>query len=186
MQGEREPCGAEDDNLPGLAGAPPETGGVGGDDSRYLAYLIFAGLAILLCTIVLVAVTSLGGDDEAAPAASERAAQRRDLPVYWTVRRGDTYVRIAQKTGLSVDDLQTFNPYVDPATIRPGQRLKLRKNVPKPKPKPLGPKWVTVRAGDSFGSVAAKTGKSITRLQRLNPKLKPTELQPGDRIRLRR
>lgn len=171
--------------MPGQAAAPGESSGVGDDSRRYLAYLLLAGLALLFCTIVLVTISSLRAGDESAGAAGERQARLRDLPVYWTVRRGDTYVRIAQRTGLTVDELQTFNPYVDPATIRPGQRLKLRMKVPPPKPEPLGPRWVTVRTGDSFGSVAAKTGKSITRLQQLNPKLKPTKLQPGDRMRLR-
>ncbi len=169
--------------MSGPAGAPAGSSGVD-DDRRLRAYLIFGGLALLFLAIVVVAVSS-GADDEAASAASEQRAERRDLPVYWKVRRGDTYVRIAQKTGLTVDELETFNPDVDPSAIQPGQRLKLRKNVPKPKPKPLGPKYATVRTGDSFGSIAAKTGKSITRLRRLNPKLKPKSLQPGDRLRLR-
>lgn len=171
--------------MAGAGGQPAGPSGVEPDDRRYLAYLILGGLAILLCTIVVVAVASLGGEDESASASSERQAVRRDLPVHWKVRKGDTYIRIAKKTGLTVDDLETFNPKIDPGRIQPGQRLKLRENVPKPKPKPVGPKWVTLRAGDSFGSIAAKTGKSITRLQRLNPKLKPTKLQPGDRVRLR-
>jgi len=171
--------------MPGLAGAPDRNGGVGDDDRRHLAYLILGALAILFCTIIVVAITSLGGDDEGASAAAERLAQRNDLPVYWTVKRGDTYVLIAHKTGLTVDELETFNPKIDPSAIQPGQRLKLRAKVPPPKPKPLGPKWVTVRTGDSFGSIAADTGKPIGRLQRLNPKLKPAELQPGDRVRLR-
>jgi LysM repeat protein len=171
--------------MSGLPGAPDGTGGVGDDDRRYLAYLILGGLAILFCSIVIVAITSFGGDDERASAAAERRAQLNDLPVYWTVKSGDTYVLIAQKTGLTVDELETFNPTIDPSAIVPGQRLKLRLKVPPPKPKPLGPRWVTVRTGDSFGSIAADTGKPIGRLLRLNPKLKPTELQPGDRVRLR-
>ena len=171
--------------MAGVAGAQRGPNGVEPDDRRYLAYVIFGALALLFVVIIYVAVTSLGDDDEDARAGSDRAALQRKLPVYWTVRRGDTYVRIAQKTGLTVDELETFNPYVDPSTIQPGQRVKLRAKVPPPKPKPLGPKWVTVRTGDSFGSIAAKTGKPIGRLQRINPKLKPTELQPGDRVRLR-
>ena len=148
-------------------------------------YLVFIGLALLFAVTVAVIVTTLGGSDNAATATPDHAALERNLPVYWTVHSGDTYERIAAKTGLSVGDLETYNPYVDPATIQPGQRLKLRAKVPPPKPKPKGPKYATVHTGDSFGSIAAKTGKSIYRLQKLNPKLKPTTLQPGDRVRLR-
>jgi LysM repeat protein len=171
--------------LAGTVGAQAGTGGVDPDDRRYLAYVIFGGLALLFVAIVFVVVTSFTGRDDSASAGSDRAALQRKLPVYWTVHRGDTYVRIAQKTGLTIDELETFNPYVDPSTIVPGQRLKLRAKVPPPKPKPLGPKYFTLHSGDSFGSVAAKTGKDIAKLMRLNPKLKPTQLQPGDRIRLR-
>lgn len=171
--------------MPRAVGAHAGPSGVEPDDRRYIAYLILGGMLVLLLVIIVVGVTAHGGDDDDAKARSDRAAKVSKLPVYWTVRRGDTYVRIAQRTGLTVTELETFNPYVDPATIQPGQRLKLRLKVPPRKPKPLGPKYFTVRSGDSYGSIAAKTGKNITRLQRLNPKLKATQLQPGDRVRLR-
>lgn len=163
-------------------------GGIDPGDRRYLAYLILGGLAALFCTIVIIAVivvVSSTGGGGSADASAQRQSARSDLPAYWKVRRGDTYTRIAKRTGLTVDDLETFNPKVDPARLRPGQRLKLRKNVPRPRRRPTGPKWVTLRAGDSFGSVAAETGRSISRLQQLNPKLEPTKLQPGDRVRVR-
>lgn len=171
--------------MAGAARAQSGSGGVDPDDRRYTAYLIFGAMVLLLLVIIVVAVTSYGGEDEDARATSDRAAQVRKLPVYWTVRRGDTYDRIAQRTGLSIGDLETFNPTVDPSTIQPGQRLKLRARVPRPKAKRLGPKYFTVRSGDSYGSIAAKTGKDITRLQQLNPTLKAAALQPGDRVRLR-
>ena len=83
-------------------------------------------------------------------------------------------------------ELEAFNPNVDPVGISPGQRLKLRLHVPAPRAKPLGPMFWTVRAGQSFGSIAAKTRINITKLEQLNPRLKPSALQPGDRVRLRR
>lgn len=156
--------------------------GVGHDDPGVAQYVIPAGLAALFVAMIVVVVTSLGGS---GPASAGDAAIRR-LPPYWTVRRGDTYSEIAEKTGLSVDQLETFNPYANPATIVPGQRLKLRLHPPPPPPKRKGPKFWTVRSGDSFGSIAAKTGHRIDNLQQLNPRLKPTTLQPGDRMRLRR
>ena len=75
---------------------------------------------------------------------------------------------------------------VNPAAIRPGQRLKLHLKVPKAKPKALGPRFHTVRTGETYASIAAKTGHSLTRLQQLNPKLKATALRPGARLRLRK
>jgi LysM repeat protein len=104
---------------------------------------------------------------------------------YWTVRRGDTYAQIAKKTGLTIDQLQAFNPRTDPRGLLPGQRVKLWLHPPPPRPKPLPRFWI-VRRGQSFGLIAAKTGIKLVRLKRLNPELKPTTLQPGDRLRLRR
>jgi LysM repeat protein len=62
----------------------------------------------------------------------------------------------------------------------------------KPQPKQAPPAHVrrtprlyTVRAGDTFATIAAATGVSVARLQQLNPKVEPTSLFIGDRIRLR-
>jgi len=166
--------------------APRSASGGVDDDRTNVVYLVVLGLAVLLVAIVVVAATTLTGAESATSADQARAAKLAKLPVYWKVHTGDTYVRIARKTGLTVEELETFNPRVNPGAIRPGQKLKLRLKVPKPKPKPPGPRFHTLRSGESFGSVAAKTGRSIDRLQQLNPKLKPTALQPGDRVRLRK
>ena len=174
--------------MSGLYGAPGDGSG-GEDDHGYVAYLVMGGVGIVVCAIVVVcamvvlAVTSAGDHD--VRATEKRAAALRKLPDYWTVRRGDTYGLIAARTGLTVDELQTFNPRVNPSVIKPGRRLKLRATVAPPAPTPPGPKWVTVHTGDSLSSIAAKRGKTVARLQRLNPKLRPTALQPGDRVRLR-
>jgi hypothetical protein len=42
-----------------------------------------------------------------------------------------------------------------------------------------------VRAGDTLATIAAATGVSLERLERLNPNAEPTSLFIGDRIRLR-
>jgi LysM repeat protein len=148
-----------------------------------MRYVLPACVAALAVAMLVAIVTTLTGSD---PAQSAGDSALRHLPPYWTVHQGDSYSVIAEKTGLSVDQLETFNPYTNPQTIRPGQRLKLRLHVPPPKPKPKGPMFWTVRTGQSFGYIAAKTGHSIDRLRKLNPRLKPTALQPGDRMRLRR
>ena len=47
------------------------------------------------------------------------------------------------------------------------------------------PRYYHVRPGDTLAGVAAKTGVPVTRLLELNPKLVPTALFLGQRIRLR-
>jgi LysM repeat protein len=137
---------------------------------------------LLVATVATIAVT-LAGSGPAASSTLPRARPTR--AAYWTVHRGQTYLEIAARTGLTVDELETFNPYTDPNTITPGQRLKLRLHVPPPPPKRKGPRFWTIRSGQSLSSIGATTGHSIVRLQHLNPKLKAAALRPGDRIRLR-
>lgn len=151
-------------------------------NEQRLAFLLFGTLAALVVVTVVLVAGSVGGTDQSK--ASSAAAPK--LPPYWTVHSGDSYSHIAAETGLTVDELETFNPYVNPSTLIPGQRLKLRKHVPPPPPKPKGPRFWTVRTGQTLSLVAGRTGRSAVRLQELNPKLKPDSMQPGDRIRLRR
>ena len=169
-----------------LHGADPRAQGVHHDDPVDPRYVIPAILALLVVAFIVAVVISLGGGGGGGAARVATAPGKPGLAPWYTVRAGENYTTIADKTGLTIDQLETFNPYTDPATLRPGQRLALRLNPPLPKPKPKGPKFHTVRTGESFGSIAAKTHHSIANLQRLNPKLHPTALQPGDRMRLRR
>jgi LysM repeat protein len=165
-----------------LHGADPRAGGVHHDDPLDPRYVIPAILALLVVALIIAVVISFGGGGGGTQRVAT-APGKPGLAPWYTVREGENYTQIAQK-GLTVDQLETFNPYTDPATLAPGQRLALRMNPPLPKRKPKGPKFHTVRSGESFGSIAAKTHHSITNLQRLNPKLHPTALQPGDRMRL--
>jgi len=44
--------------------------------------------------------------------------------------------------------------------------------------------WV-VKAGDTFAVISTATGVSITRIQKLNPRLSSTSLYIGERVRIR-
>jgi LysM repeat protein len=159
----------------------PATGHRGGV-SRYLAPIVLAIAAVAVIAVVLSAPDQAGHGT--AGVGASHATVRRPPP-YWIVRPGDTLMGIAAKTGVSVAQLQAFNPDVDPLGLVPGQRLKLWLHPPKPSPAPvpLGPLYWTVQPGQSFGSIAATTGINILTLEQLNPELKT--LWPGDRVRLR-
>jgi LysM repeat protein len=161
----------------------PATGPRGGV-SRYLAPLVLAVAAAAVIAVVLSAPDQFGHGRGGARAS--HAAVRRPPP-YWIVQPGDTLMGIAARTGVSVAQLEAFNPDVDPLGLVPGQRLKLWLHPPKPSPAPvpLGPLYWTVGPGESFGSIAAKTGINILTLEQLNPGLKSTTFWPGDRVRLR-
>ena len=47
------------------------------------------------------------------------------------------------------------------------------------------PRVYIVRAGDTLASIAGKTGVGTSRILRLNPKLQPTSLFLGEKVRLR-
>lgn len=164
----------------------------GGEALERLNRLLLAaiGFVVLLVAIVLVAVTAVTGAEPSAGAEPPAGAEQKEArssskgPSSYTVRKGDSYGSIAQKVGLKVEDLEKFNPYVNPATIRPGQRLKLRATPPKVRKR--GPIFHKVRKGDSFGSIAFRWDTSVPRLKRLNPKFEDTPMKPGDNVRLRR
>lgn len=160
------------------APAPPRRGRIG----RFLALVTLAAVTAAVVLVILHAPRTTGGQRPAA----RPGARLRHVPPYWHVRPGDTYAEISRKTGLTVAELQAFNPDITPDSLIPGERLNLWRHPPKPRRKPPGPRFWTVGAGQSFGSIAAKTKINITRLEQLNPHLKPNSLQPGDRVRLRR
>jgi LysM repeat protein len=49
-----------------------------------------------------------------------------------------------------------------------------------------GPRTYTVKSGDTASGIALKTGVSLSQLRKLNPRLDPAALVPGQRLRLRR
>jgi Tfp pilus assembly protein FimV len=51
-------------------------------------------------------------------------------------------------------------------------------------PPPARHRVYTVRAGDTLSAIAARSGVSLARIMVLNPKLQPTTLFIGEKIRL--
>lgn len=143
-------------------------------------------LAILIAAVLVVVVEVPGASNSRGQPAPHAATRR--LPPYWIVRPGDTLSQISTRTGLTIAQLEAFNPQADPAAIVPGERLNLWRNPPGShrRPKPLGPQFWTVHPGESLGSIAASTHVDIVKLEQLNPTLAPpATLQPGDRVKLR-
>lgn len=56
------------------------------------------------------------------PARTDRRPAARRV---YVVKPGDTLSVIAEKTGVSLDDITSRNPDVDPNALQTGQRLKL-------------------------------------------------------------
>jgi LysM repeat protein len=73
--------------------------------------------------------TSIQQTTNGAPTATvgngKSPAKKRSRRVY-VVKSGDLLSTVAEKTGLTVDELQELNPDLDPQALQVGQRLKLR------------------------------------------------------------
>jgi spore germination protein YaaH len=93
-----------------------------------------------------------------------------------------------------------WRPWVGPAlfliaaTIAIGLvRAELRTHTAAPKPRahhqavaqPRAKAFYAVHAGDTLGSIAAKTHVSVATLQHLNPNVQPTALFLGEKLRIR-
>lgn len=139
----------------------------------------------MLAAVVLIFTIGPNHSSEHTNGGRTPPAPARRLAPFWIVHPGDTYGAISARTGLTVSQLEALNPNVDPQALVPGERLDLWRHPPRSHPRPTGSRFWTVRPGDSFGSIATKTGINLGKLEQLNPQLKPTALQPGNRVRLR-
>jgi LysM repeat protein len=90
-------------------------------------------LALLAAAVAVVVVvqasrsspsSSTSSATRTAVTQSVRHVRRAARPAY-VVKAGDTLTVIADKTGVSLDELQQLNPDVDPNALQTGQRLKL-------------------------------------------------------------
>jgi LysM repeat protein len=107
----------------------------GRSPARFLAPLALVAVAIALFMVVSSSVndssdsgTSSGQNSGNRPAASATAEGKRQKkgPRRYTVKPGDTPSSIAEKTGVPLDEILRLNPDLDPQTLAPGQRIKLR------------------------------------------------------------
>ena len=105
---------------------------------RRSAARLLAPLALLLAVAAVLVVVQASmnsddsGDDGPQQTTTERGATtettQRPRPVRptYTVKLNDTLVLISEKTGVSVEEIETLNPDLDPQNLIVGQKIKLR------------------------------------------------------------
>ena len=92
---------------------------------------VAAIVALIVALILLVWVISSstgGGSDENGGGGGkvERQKGQRSKRKVYVVKPGDSLSTIADKLGVSVEELQRLNPGIDPQALRSGERVKLR------------------------------------------------------------
>ena len=98
--------------------------------ARFLAPLALVAFGVALFMIVQSSQT--GSDETESPnratgaQPTATAEPQRRGPRRYRVKEGDTPSSIAEKTGIPLEDILRLNPDLDPQTLRPGQRIRLR------------------------------------------------------------
>ncbi len=103
----------------------------------------------------------------------------------YTVVRGDTLYKIANRFGLPLADLLAANPQItNPWLIYPGQVITIPGNTGGI-PDTGQPAYYTVQRGDTLRIIADKYGTTWQRLAALNPQIwNPNIIYPGQVIRV--
>jgi LysM repeat protein len=100
-----------------------------------LAPIALVGVAVAVAVVIANSDVAGGGDDNGGEATQTQATDTetsttgrpgRRLRRNYTVRPGDSFGSIAERFGVSVDQLEQLNPEVDPQALVVGQRIKLR------------------------------------------------------------
>ncbi len=147
--------------------------------------------------IAWVVVAVIVGTVQAAAPAPHADRQPSCQGRWYRIQQGDSWSKLSQRTGVSVAALKAANPSLaqqPQGWLLVGQQLCLPSGslgptvVPTNTPSPDDGDgiWVTVRRGDSWAVLAARTGVSVAALQAANAQtMRPNQvLRPGDRIRV--
>ncbi len=100
---------------------------------------------------------------------------------FYTIRSGDTLFAISRRFNVSLDDLLEANPGIDPERLMIGQVICIPLAVPPPEC-PANTEPYTIRAGDTFFSLARRFNITLEALIAANPDVNPDALLVGQVI----
>ncbi|MEA1986230.1 MAG: LysM peptidoglycan-binding domain-containing protein [Candidatus Marinimicrobia bacterium] len=100
--------------------------------------------------------------------------------IYYTVKKGDNLGGIAEQYNTRASEIRKWNNFSYGKTIYPGQKIAIYIH----QNSDSSGKYYTVRRGDSLDRISKKTNVSVSKLKKLNPKINPAKIYPGDKIRI--
>ena len=107
----------------------------GRSPARFLAPLALVAVVIALFVVIGSSNNDSGtsggsrGQSNSSQKQSSKGSsgkKQRKSPRRYTVKSGDTPSSIAEKTGVPLEQILSLNPNLDPQTLSPGQRIRLR------------------------------------------------------------
>lgn len=105
-----------------------------------------------------------------------------------TVGEGETFSQIVVKYRTTTVKILKQNPGLEPAKIRPGQKIKVPTTIYKrsgtANENPNGT-YHTIVSGDVLGKIAEAYGTTISKIMELNEGLDPDKIRIGQRIRVK-
>ncbi len=103
---------------------------------------------------------------------------------WYTVKKGDTMYKIAQKNNISLNALIAANPQIqNPALIFPGQEICIPTGGGGGGTGTGGCTWYTVKKGDTMYKIAQSNNISLNALIAANPQIQnPALIHPGQKV----
>src|SRR5262245_35255498 len=107
----------------------------GRSPARFIAPLALVAVAIALFMVLNSSLNESGGNGApgqtsgngpSATATPDGGKKERKGPRRYRVKAGDTPTSISDKTGVPLEEILRLNPDLDPQTLSPGERIKLR------------------------------------------------------------
>jgi LysM repeat protein len=106
---------------------------VGRNPARFLAPIALIAFAFALYSVMKGDSTPAGEDSgnrtsqeaTATPTATAKKKKSSKKRKTYTVKAGDTASGIAEKNNIDLETLMELNPELDPATLSPGQKIKI-------------------------------------------------------------
>lgn len=126
----------------------------------------------VVAVAMLVASSARADEDQAAGTPGGRPAlEVTEEGRVYTVQDGDTLSEVAQRLGVSLADIERWNPELDPDRIRPGQTIRIRDGLRRVEHE--------VRRGENLARIAARWEVSVDDLLRWNEGLRRDVVRAG-------